>query len=97
MSSSAKGASGTCFGPDGARYEAAGGSKQVIRYSGGGAEGAGGAGGAATVIADGIAGNDLVVGHNGNVYVTAPDGLDRPGKVWLIPAPAAGRSWWIQG
>jgi gluconolactonase len=84
VSSRAKGASGTCFGPDGARYEAAGGSKQVIRYSGGGAGGAGGAGSAATVIADGIAGNDLVVGHNGNVYVTAPDGVDRPGKIWLI-------------
>jgi gluconolactonase len=75
VSLQAQRASGTCFGTDGFRYEVAGGSKQVIRYS---------AGGAATVIANGIAGNDLVVAHNGNVYVTTPDGADRPGKIWLI-------------
>jgi len=80
VSSRAERASGTCFGADGARYEAAGGSKQVIRHSGGG----GGAGGASAVIANDIAGNDLVVARNGNVYVTAPDGVDRPGRIWLI-------------
>jgi gluconolactonase len=75
VSGRAQRASGTCFGPDGARYEVAGGAKEVVKY---------GAGGAATVIAGDIAGNDLVVTRNGNVYVTAPDGAERPGKVWLI-------------
>ncbi|HTR29786.1 MAG TPA: SMP-30/gluconolactonase/LRE family protein [Puia sp.] len=68
-------ASGTCLGADGMRYEVAGGSKQVLKY---------GAGGVAEVVADGIAGNDLVVTYTGNVYVTAPDGTERPGKIWLI-------------
>jgi gluconolactonase len=36
------------------------------------------------VIANGISGNDLVVSYNGNVYVTAPDGTERPGKIYLI-------------
>ena len=75
LSTQAKRASGTCFGADGARYEVAGGSKQVLVY---------GAGGSVKVIANGIAGNDLVVAYNGNVYVTAPDGVDRPGKIYLI-------------
>jgi sugar lactone lactonase YvrE len=75
VSGSAQRASGTCFGAEGARYEVAGGSKQIIKY---------GAGDAATVIASDIAGNDLVVLHNGNVYVTAPDGAERPGKIYLI-------------
>ena len=75
MSSEAQRASGTCIGTDGSRYEVAGGSKQVLKYE---------VGGAVKVIANGIAGNDLVVDHNGNVYVTAPDGTERPGKIWLI-------------
>jgi gluconolactonase len=75
VSSQAKRASGTCFGPDGARYEVAGGSKQVLRYE---------ADGSVKVIANDIAGNDLIVAHNDNVYVTAPDGVERPGKIWLI-------------
>ena len=81
VSSRAERASGTCIGPDGARYEVAGGSKQVLKYEAG--AGGGGAG-RPEVIANGIAGNDLVVAYNGNVYVTAPDGVDRPGKIWLI-------------
>jgi gluconolactonase len=75
VSSGAQRASGTCIGADGSRYEVAGGSKQVLKYE---------VGGAVKVIGDGIAGNDLVVAHNGNVYVTAPDGSERPGKIWLI-------------
>ncbi len=71
----AKKASGTAFGPDGKRYTAAGGTQQIIRY---------GADEKETVLADGIAGNDLVVANNGNIYVTAPEGSDKPGKIWLI-------------
>ena len=75
VSTNAQRASGTCFGVDGSRYEAAGGSRQVLRYD---------ASGKATVIAENIPGNDLVVARNGNVYVTAPDGVDRPGKLYLV-------------
>ena len=71
----AKKASGTCFGPDGKRYTVAGGTKQVLRYDANEKE---------TVIADSVAGNDLIIGNNGNIYVTVPDGASKPGKVYLI-------------
>jgi sugar lactone lactonase YvrE len=75
ISSDAKKASGTCFGPGGDRYEVAGGSHQVLRYS---------AAGKVSVVADGLSGNDLLVAGNGNVYVTVPDGADKPGKIYLV-------------
>lgn len=75
VSRDAKKASGTCFAIDGSRYEVATGSRQVLRYD---------AAGRASVIADNIPGNDLLVARNGNVYVTAPDGTERPGRLYLI-------------
>jgi gluconolactonase len=75
LSSDAKRASGTCFGVDGDRYEVAGGTKQVLRYT---------AAGKVSVVAEGLSGNDLLVARNGNVYVTVPDGVDRPGKIFLV-------------
>jgi len=71
----AKRASGTSFGPDGRRYTIAGATKQVIAYDASGNE---------TVIADSISGNDIVVANNGNIYVTAPDGIEKPSKLYLI-------------
>lgn len=71
----AKKASGTSFGPDGKRYVAAGGTKQIISYDADEKE---------KVVADSIAGNDLVVAKNGNIYVTSPDGTAKPGKLYLI-------------
>jgi gluconolactonase len=71
----AKKASGTSFGADGKRYVAAGGTKQIISYDANEKE---------TVVADSIAGNDLIVAKNGNVYVTAPDGTQNPSKIYLI-------------
>ncbi|MEO6719222.1 MAG: SMP-30/gluconolactonase/LRE family protein [Ferruginibacter sp.] len=71
----AKKSSGTCFGADGKRYTAAGGSKQILSYDTNEKE---------TVIADSIAGNDLVVANNGNIYVTSPDGTTKPSKLYLI-------------
>ncbi|HEY2720317.1 MAG TPA: SMP-30/gluconolactonase/LRE family protein, partial [Chitinophagaceae bacterium] len=71
----AKKASGTYFGADGKRYTVAGGTKQILSYDANGKE---------TVIADSIEGNDLVVANNGNIYVTAPDGAAKPGKVYLL-------------
>jgi len=71
----AKNASGTSFGPDGKYYTAAGGTKQIISYD---------KNLKATVIADSISGNDLIVANNGNIYVTSPDGTQKPGKLYLI-------------
>jgi sugar lactone lactonase YvrE/enterochelin esterase-like enzyme len=70
-----KRASGICYGPDGKRFTAAGGSRQILSYDANEKE---------TVVADSIAGNDLVVAKNGNIYVTVPDGPVRPGKLILI-------------
>ncbi len=70
-----KQAAGTLFGPDGKRYVAAGATRQVLSYDAGEKE---------TVVADSINGNDLVVAANGNIYVTAPDGTERPSKLFLI-------------
>ena len=71
----AKKASGTCFSADGKRYVAAGGTKQIICYDANEKE---------TIVADNISGNDLIIAKNGNIYVTEPDGIDRPSKVYLI-------------
>jgi sugar lactone lactonase YvrE len=35
-------------------------------------------------VADSISGNDLVVARNGNIYVTSPNGSDKPGKIILV-------------
>ena len=75
LSTDAKRASGTYFGPDGKRYTVAGGTKQILSYDSKEKE---------SVIADSISGNDLVIANNGNIYVTSPDGVTRPGKVYLI-------------
>ncbi len=72
-----KRANGQAFGPDGRLYAVATASRQIIAYD---------ADRRATIIADGIAGNDIVVAHNGNIYVTNPPGgaSSDPSKVWLI-------------
>lgn len=67
---------GQAFGPDGRLYSVAGGAEQIIAYD---AQGKG------TTIAEGFRGNDLVVRHDGGVYVTNPgwNGKD-PSKIWYI-------------
>ncbi len=75
LATDAKKASGTSFGADGKRYVAAGATNQIIRYDANEKE---------TVVAENIAGNDLVVAKNGNIYVTAPDGTQKPSKIFLI-------------
>ncbi|MDB5249132.1 MAG: SMP-30/Gluconolaconase/LRE-like region-containing protein [Segetibacter sp.] len=71
----AKKASGEAFGPDGKRYVVAGETKQILSFDAAGKE---------AVFADDIIGNDLVVTNNGNMYVTAPDGSEKPSKLFLI-------------
>lgn len=71
----AKKASGTGFGPDGKRYTVSGANQKVFSYDANEKE---------TVLADSIAGNDICVARNGNIYVTAPDGATKPGKLFLV-------------
>ena len=54
---------GQAFGPDGKLYVAASGASQILAYD---------TNGKSTVISEGIRGNDLIVRHDGGVYVTAP-------------------------
>ena len=70
-----KKASGTCFDSAGNRYVTAGASNQIIKYNSDNKE---------SILAENIAGNDLIRGHNGNIYVTEPDGSANAGKVYLL-------------
>jgi gluconolactonase len=70
-----KKASGTAFGPDGTRYTAATATNQVLSYDKNDKE---------IVVASNISCNDLTVASNGNIYVSAPNGNDKPGKIYLI-------------
>lgn len=70
-----KRANGAIFGPGGMRYSIATGTGQVLQYD---------SNNKVKVVADNIPGNDIVVAKNGNMYVTAPDGTDKPGKIYLI-------------
>lgn len=67
---------GQAFGPDGRLYSVAGGAEQIIAYD---------MEGKPTKIADGFRGNDLVVRHDGGIYVTNPgwNGTD-PSQIWFI-------------
>jgi gluconolactonase len=67
---------GQAFGPDGRLYAVAGATEQILAYD---------AAGNASVIADGFRGNDLVVRHDGSLYVTNPgwDGKS-PSRIWHI-------------
>jgi len=67
---------GQRFGPNGRLVAVAGGAEQIVAYD---------AEGKPTVIAEGFRGNDLVVRHDGGIYVTNPgwNGTD-PSKVWFI-------------
>ncbi len=65
---------GARFGPDGRLYMCT--ADQVVAVD---------AEGKSTMIADGFRGNDLVVRHDGSIYVTNPDWeLSKNSKIWLI-------------
>jgi len=68
---------GQAFGPDGRLYAVASGTNQILAYD---------VDGKPTQIADGFYGNDLVVLHDGGMYVTNPSQPNPadPGKVWYI-------------
>ena len=73
----AKKASANCFDANGTRYSNAAVTKQIIRYD---------VDDKASIVASDVDGNDLVVAKNGNIYVTVPDGSEKPGKLMLIRA-----------
>ncbi len=68
---------GQAFGPSGSLYAVAGGAQKILAYPPEKGE--------AAEIASGFRGNDLVVRHDGLIYVTEPgwDGT-KPSNVWLI-------------
>ena len=77
-----KGGRGQAFGPDGRLYMAAAGAGQIVAYDAEGRD---------RVIAEGIHGHGVVVGHSGNLYVTDPGAGDAEGsRVWLININKAG-------
>jgi gluconolactonase len=75
-----KKASGTTFSTSGEMLTITGGwseppTKQAHRYK---------TPGSYTVLADDTPGNDIAISFNGNIYVTSPDGRERPSKLYLI-------------
>jgi sugar lactone lactonase YvrE/enterochelin esterase-like enzyme len=72
--SDTKSANGQAFGPDGRLYAVATGAEQVVAHDGDGT----------SVIAEGLRGNDLVVLHDGGIYVTNPGAGTDPSRIWYI-------------
>ncbi len=66
---------GQAFGPDGRLYANAGATEQVLAWD---------ADGKSSVFADGFKGNDLVVRHDGSLFVTAPFATPNDSKVWYV-------------
>lgn len=68
---------GQAFGPDGRLFLAAGGGMKIIAAN---------ADGKLSDITDGIKGNDLVVRHDGGIYVTEPgaDGARGGSTIWYV-------------
>jgi len=76
VNADSKGANGQMFGPDGRRYAVATVTEQVLAYDASGKE---------TVVAEGFRGNDLVVRHDGGIYVTNPSRDPAvESKVWFV-------------
>jgi gluconolactonase len=68
-------ANGQAFGPDGRLYAVASGASQIISYD---------ADGKSRTVADGFAGNDMVVRHDGSLFVTNPDRATNTSQIWHI-------------
>jgi sugar lactone lactonase YvrE/enterochelin esterase-like enzyme len=66
---------GQAFGPDGRLYANAGATEQLLAWD---------AEGKSTVVADGFKGNDLVVRHDGSIYVTAPFKTPNNSEIWYV-------------
>ncbi len=77
LNADSKKSNGEAFDANGRLYSVSMRDPRVLRYSNDGK---------ATVLADDIAGNDIVVASSGNVYFTnpPPDPSNDPSKLWLI-------------
>ncbi len=75
LKTDSKNASGTAIGVDGKRYTVSGRKKQVYSYDLNEKE---------TILADSISGNDIAIAKNGNIYITAPEGSEKPSRLYLI-------------
>jgi sugar lactone lactonase YvrE len=75
VNSATNGSNGMAFGPDGRRYVVSNGTGEILAFD---------AAGHATVIARDLPANDIVVLHNGDVYVTKPVSKHDPATVWLV-------------
>ena len=77
----AKKASGTTFGPDGQMLTITGGwsqppTKQIHQYDADGKF--------IKALTDETPGNDISIAKNGNIYITQPDGREKPSKLLLL-------------
>jgi gluconolactonase len=72
-------ASGTSFSSDGRMITITSGwgctTRQVISYD---------AQLKPTILADSLGGNDILIAKNGNIYLTQPDGREKPSKLYLL-------------
>ena len=77
VNADSKNANGQAFDAQGRLHSVSMRDPRVLRYE---------LDGKVTVLAEGIAGNDIVVAHNGNIYVTnpPPDPSNEASKLWLI-------------
>ena len=75
-----KKANGQHFGPNGKLYAVSTAEPKILAYD---------TDGKMSVVAEGIVGNDIIVAHNGNLYVTHPGGGNNPSLVWLIKPDGA--------
>lgn len=67
---------GQAFGPDGRLYAVAAGENKLVAYK---------PDGSMDMITEGFRGNDLVVRHDGKIYVTEPSGnAKEPSHIWLV-------------
>jgi sugar lactone lactonase YvrE/enterochelin esterase-like enzyme len=71
------GANGQAFGPDGRLYAVAGAGEELVAYDT--------SNGKRTVVADGVRGNDIVIAHSGDIYLTSPSrDPNQPSHLWHI-------------
>ena len=70
-----KKSTGQAFDSNGNRYVVSRGASQIVKFDAENKE---------IIIIENQAGNDLVVAKNGNIYITAPDGREKPSKLYVI-------------
>jgi gluconolactonase len=75
VNTDSKNAAGGKFGKDGSRYEITRKTRSVVRIDPQGKR---------QEVASGFEGNDMTMSFTGNIYVTVPDGREKPGSLWLI-------------